>query len=250
MRYFDGFVDESVSVFASAMDLLANSKAIILDLRRNGGGNSKILPLFLAYFLGPEPIHFATRLEHWQHSSYELYTDAEVKGARYFNKPLYILTSSTTFSLAEHVIYHIKAFKKATVIGERTYGGGKAFDPVVVDSNFYLRIPRIEILNAKTNNIYTEGQGISPDVATTSEMALDKAYFLALQNLIANENDENTIEHYQWVKRIVAAQALPENIAFSVPNMNGRHRFDKFEFEIREKALWMSFKKFTLGHVA
>jgi hypothetical protein len=57
--------------------------------------------------------------------------------------------------------------------------------------------------------------------------------------------DENTIGHYQWVKRIVAAQPFPENIAFSLPNMNGRHRFDKFEFEIREKALWMSFKNLS-----
>jgi hypothetical protein len=44
-----------------------------------------------------------------------------------------------------------------------------------------------------------DNAGISRDVATTSEMALDKTNFLTLQNLILSENDENTFEHYQWV---------------------------------------------------
>jgi C-terminal processing protease CtpA/Prc len=242
MRYFDGFVDESAPVFASVMDLLASSKAIILDLRRNGGGNSRILPLFLGYFLGPESIHFATKNERWQHSSEKLFTRADVKGVRQFDKPLYILTSGTTFSLAEHITYHLKAFNRATVVGERTYGGGKAFDPVIVNDDFYLRIPRIEMLNTVTNDMYVEGQGITPDVLTTAQSALDKAYLLALSKLQGNAQEQESINYYQWVKRVVEAQAQPEDLDFSLPPLTGRHSFDEFEFEIRDKVLWMSFR--------
>jgi hypothetical protein len=240
MRYFDGFVDESAPVFASVMDLLASSKAIILDLRRNGGGNSKILPLFLGYFLGPESVHFATRNERWKHSSEELYTLANLKGARHFDKPLYILTSGTTFSLAEHVTYHLKAFNKALVIGERTYGGGRAFDPIVVNDDFYLRIPRIEMLNAVTNTMYVEGQGITPDVLSTAETALEKAYLIALTKLQANEKNEDAIDNYQWAIRIAAAKA--QDIVLTLPPLVERQRFEEFEFEIRAKVLWMSFR--------
>jgi retinol-binding protein 3 len=242
MRYFDGFVDESAPVFASVMDLLASSKAIILDLRRNGGGNSKILPLFLGYFLGPESVHFATRIERWKHSSEELYTLDDLKGARHFDKPLYILTSGTTFSLAEHVTYHLKAFNRAIVIGERTYGGGKAFDPIVVNDDFYLRIPRIEMLNAVTNTMYLEGQGITPDVLSTAETALEKAYLIALTKLQANEKNEDAINNYQWAKRIATAKAQPQDIVLTLPTLVERQRFEEFEFEIRAKVLWMSFR--------
>lgn len=242
MRYFDGFVDESAPVFASVMNLLASSKAIILDLRRNGGGNSRILPLFLGYFLGPESIHFATQNERWQQSSEKLFTRADLKGARHFDKPLYILTSGTTFSLAEHVTYHLKAFNRATVVGERTYGGGKAFDPVVVNDDFYLRIPRIEMLNTVTNDMYLEGQGITPDVLSTAASALDKAYMLALNKLQVNTHDQKTINNYQWVKRIVEAKAKPQDLDFTLPPIAGRHSFEEFAFEIRDKALWMSFR--------
>lgn len=242
MRYFDGFVDESAPVFASVMNLLASSKVIILDLRRNGGGNSRILPLFLGYFLGPESIYFATQNERWQHSSEKLSTRSDVEGARHFDKPLYILTSGTTFSLAEHVTYHLKAFNRATVVGERTYGGGKAFDPVVVNDDFYLRIPRIEMLNAVTNDMYVEGQGITPDVLSTAESALDEAYLLALNKLQANEHDQETINYYQWVKRVAKAQVQPKDLDFTLPPLAGRHSFEEFAFEIRDKALWMSFR--------
>lgn len=242
MRYFDGFVDESAPVFASVMNLLASSKAIILDLRRNGGGNSKILALFLGYFLGPESVHFATKKERWQNNTEKLYTEVDLAGARQFDKPLYILTSGTTFSLAEHVTYHLKSFNRAIVIGERTYGGGKAFDPVVVNDDFYLRIPRVEMLNAVTNAMYVEGQGITPDVLSTAETAFHKAYLIALSQLEINEKEADALKYYQWVKRIVAAKAQPQELVFSLPSLNGRQRFDEFEFEIRDKTLWMSFR--------
>jgi hypothetical protein len=155
---------------------------------------------------------------------------------------LYILTSGTTFSLAEHVTYHLKAFNRAIVIGERTYGGGKAFDPIVVNDDFYLRIPRIEMLNAVTNTMYLEGQGITPDVLSTAETALEKAYLIALTKLQANEKNEDAINNYQWAKRIATAKAQPQDIVLTLPTLVERQRFEEFEFEIRAKVLWMSFR--------
>lgn len=243
MSYFDGFVDESAPVFAAAMNMLASSKIIILDLRRNGGGNSRVLPLFLSYFLGPEPVHFATKSERWNNSSEKLFTTSNVQGHRHFNKPIYILTSGTTFSLAEHVTYHLRAFNRAIVIGERTYGGGKAFDPIVVSDDFYLRMPRVDLVNARTKTMYKEGQGIAPDVATTAQAAYHQAYLLALTSLENQEQNAAQKDYYQWVKRIVSAQAPPEQTHHSLPQFKTRHRFADFEFEVRQNELWLSFRK-------
>ena len=242
MSYFDGFVDESAPVFQAAMDFLASAKVIILDLRRNGGGNSRVLPLFLGYFLGPEPVHFANKIERWKDKTTKLHTDANAEGSRHFDKPIYILTSGTTFSLAEHVTYHLKAFGRAIVVGERTYGGGKAFDPVVIDDDVYLRLPRIEMLNTLTNAMYEEGEGVTPDIATSASEAFDVAYLEALK-LLQNTKDEELKGYYRWVERVVIAKANPTTSTNKLPRLTEQLHFGEFSFEVREHDLWMSFRK-------
>lgn len=242
MSYFDGFVDESAPVLQSAMDFLSNSQAIILDLRRNGGGNSRILPLFLGYFLGPESVHFGNKVERWKNHTTELYTKGDIQGTRFFDKPIYILTSGTTFSLAEHVTYHLKAFGRATVVGERTYGGGKAFDPVVLNDDFYLRIPRIEMVNTVTKSMYIESEGIYPDVSATAESAFDVAYILALENLKKMSHDDHLVKYYSWVQRVISANVDKEKLNFQLPLFTHQYKFDEFELEIRKNDMWMSFR--------
>lgn len=242
MHYFDGHLEESKEVFAGAMNLLSGAKVIIIDLRRNGGGNSKILPLFLSYFLGPEPVHFATQYTRWKDEEKKLYTIGNVQGARHFDKPIYILTSGTTFSLAEHVTYHLRTFRRATIIGERTYGGGRAFDPVVIDDQFYVRMPRIEIINAADNSMYKEGLGIQPDILTTAENAPAVAYLHAINHLLENETRPQEKSDLQWLRRTVSIEN-DSPIKNSLPKLVGKKHFGEFTFEIRQnKWLWMSFR--------
>lgn len=242
ISYFDGFVKEAAPVFKAAMDFLDSSNVIILDLRRNGGGNSRILPLFLGYFLGPEPVHFADKVERWRNKVTHLYTDANVRGSRHTDKPIYILTSGTTFSLAEHVTYHLKAFGRVTIVGERTYGGGKAFDPVVLNDDFYLRLPRIEMINKVTGTLYQEGKGISPDILTSANSALEIAYKHALEHLGSISREEELKQYYRWVDRIVVPKMHKDTLAFDLPNLTKKHIFEEFVFEIRQNELWMSFR--------
>ncbi len=242
LTYFDGFVDESAPIYANAMNFLKSAKVIILDLRRNGGGNSRILPLVLGYFLGPEPIHFATKIERWKAKSTQLFTDSSVNGARFVDKPIYILTSGTTFSLAEHLTYHLKAFNRAKVVGERTYGGGKAFDPVVLDNNFYLRLPRIEMTNAKTGEMYQEGEGITPDISVSAEQALVTAYLDALTFLENQAKADDELQYYQWVRRIALAQVNKPKSPPKLPLISAEQKFGEYRFKTLDGQLWMSFR--------
>ncbi|MDN3651794.1 S41 family peptidase [Thalassotalea ponticola] len=240
--YFDGFVDESTPVYDSVMNFLENSEMVIIDLRRNGGGNSRILPLVLGYFLGPEPIHFADKIERWQNKHTKLLTISSANGAKHFNKPLYILTSGTTFSLAEHFTYHLKAFSRATVVGERTYGGGKAFDPVVLNDEFYLRLPRIEMNNSITGKMFEEGTGLFPDINTSSELAFDVAYLDALKVLKSQNADEENKSYYNWLSRTVGARVNRDSLKFYLPDLVRNHKFGEFVFEVKSGELWMSFR--------
>src|SRR5205807_1618729 len=42
----------------AAMRLLSNTLALIVDLRKNGGGQPSTVTLLCSYLLGPEPVHF------------------------------------------------------------------------------------------------------------------------------------------------------------------------------------------------
>jgi hypothetical protein len=235
---FYGQEAESEAVFAAVMNLLAPAEAIILDLRHNGGGNSRILPLFLGYFLGPEPVTFATRHERWKGENTALVTRSDMAGARHSGKPLYILTSGLTYSLAEHVTYHLKALADATVVGERTYGGGNGFDPVVLDDNFYLRLPRLAFTNARTGMLYREHEGISPDIATPSGSARDAAYRAALARLEGGATDAEKRRQARW-----ALAALP--VADPVPAASPLEElgsFGDFTFRAGPGEMWLSFR--------
>lgn len=244
LDYFDGFVEESTTTIAAAMNFLAGSDAIILDLRYNGGGNSKVMPLFLSYFLAQEATHFATRVERWKNERQALYTLTDVQGARHVNKDLYILTSGTTFSLAEQITYHLKAFGRATIIGERTYGGGNGFDPVVLDDNFYLRIPRVAFQNAITGTVFEEGKGITPDIAVNAQDAKKRAYVEALLKLKDRLKSANQSRQDEIIWALTIAQA---RLNGQIKNHHEQERqfagrYENYVFEARADGLWLSFQ--------
>ncbi|WP_020397845.1 S41 family peptidase [Kordiimonas gwangyangensis] len=238
---FYGQVTESEDMFAHVMTLLGPAKAIILDLRHNGGGNSRLLPLFLGYFLGPDAVTFATRHERWKGDAAPLVTRTDMAGARHHGKPLYILTSGLTYSLAEHVTYHLRALAGATVVGERTFGGGNGWDPVVLDDRFYLRLPRLAFTNAKTGTLYTEHVGISPDVAATAAAAQDTAYRAALTRLAASPDVETeACDAAEW-----ALAALPPAAGeATTPGDDAVDfgRFGDFALQGTKDSLWLSFR--------
>ncbi len=236
---FDGHVAESETMLATVMNMLASSNAIILDLRHNVGGNSRILPTFLGYFIGPGEVQFGTSTERWNDTVTPLKTRADIQGARHWDKPLYILTSGMTFSLGEHVTYHLKALDRAILVGERTYGGGNGWDPVVLNDDFYLRIPRISFTNTRTGTLFREGEGISPDINVPAEYAKTTAYHEALLALRETVEDADMVGEINWAINI-AASALeggPEDTS-ALPFIGS---FGPYAFRGDEHALWLSY---------
>lgn len=146
------------------------------------------------------------------------------------NKAIYILISGTTFSLKEHLTYQLRALRQTTVIGERSYGGGRAFDPVVIDTQFYMRIPRIEIVNPLTSTMYSKGEGMQADIPATSDEAPRLAYQLALERLIGDETDEQERRDMQFVIRTLKPAAIGKAV---LPAWSGPKRFGELVFEVR-----------------
>jgi hypothetical protein len=181
----------------AAMATVAHTDALIIDLRHNGGGDPSSLDYWMGYFFAKPTeltsIHWTTPKPHVDRQ----FSAASVAGPIY-DKPLYVLTSSKTFSCAEQFTYDLKALHRASIVGETTGGGANPGDFHRLNSHFAVFIPTGRAYNPYTKTNW-EHTGISPDVSATVSDALVRAYTLALQR-DTNAFDELVVERQELLK--------------------------------------------------
>lgn len=183
----------------AAMNFLNNTESLIIDLRQNGGGSPDMVALISTYLFDSKLVHlndlqwrersedgtFQERVEqHW--------TLPYVPGNRYL-KPVYVLTSSFTFSAAEEFTNNLKQLKRATIIGETTGGGANPgrFQPL--SNHFGIFIPTGRAVNPITQTNW-EGTGVEPDVKVSAEKALKIAHLEALKEVLAKTTEPEFVE--------------------------------------------------------
>ncbi|MEJ2721844.1 MAG: S41 family peptidase [bacterium] len=191
--------DDAFAAAAAAMNFLANSNAIILDLRENGGGSAAMIR-FICGYLFEEKEHLINWDIRAEKKTVQSYSADYVPGKRITEQPVYILTSDRTFSAAEEFTFDLKNLERATVVGDTTGGGGHTVSTYVFDFDSLrvgIRIPYGRAYNPENNEGW-EGVGVTPDIAVPTEQALDAARADALQKLIESEEDEQITARYRW----------------------------------------------------
>jgi retinol-binding protein 3 len=190
----DGFtpVAEAAPRIAAAMTLVADTAALIIDLRWNGGGDPATVALLVSYFYDAGDDQHVNDI-YWRpdNSTRQFWTSFDVAGRRYPDKPVYVLTSKRTFSGAEEFAYDLQSLKRATLVGETTGGGAHPGGPEKVHANFAINIPRGRSINPITKTNW-EGVGVKPGVDVPADTALDVAYLAAL------EKQRATVDAKQW----------------------------------------------------
>jgi hypothetical protein len=172
----DFFPDTSVceSTATTAMVTLNHTSAIIFDLRDNSGGFPGMVSLIASYlFDHPEYMYSprgAPTEESWTHSP--------IPGNTLADKPVYVLTSASTWSGAEQFSYNLKMLKRATLVGETTRGGSHAGVFHRIDDHFGMGIPEVKAINPFGKADW-EGVGVEPDVKVRAAEALETAVKLA-----------------------------------------------------------------------
>jgi C-terminal processing protease CtpA/Prc len=116
------------------------------------------------------------------HITVHLWTVPHVPGGKSTGKPVYVLTSSSTFSAAEEFAYDLQSLKRAIVVGERTGGGAYLVKPHRIDPHFYIRVPFARFVNPITKSD-REGTGVVPDVKVPAVDALAVAQKLAAREI-------------------------------------------------------------------
>jgi len=169
----------------AAMNLLANTSALIIDLRKCTGGYPAMISLVVSYLFGEEPVHLSSIYWRDDNITQQYWTLPYIPGKRTGNIPVYVLTSRVTFSGGEEFASILQTLKRAIIIGEKTDGGAHPGTSYRLHPHFELFIPIGRAINPVTGKDL-EGAGVTPDISIPHEHAFLAAYHMALQAVLTN----------------------------------------------------------------
>jgi peptidase S41-like protein len=169
---------------AAAMELVAGTYALILDLRHNGGGSPEGVLFWCSYLLEEKPTHLNDIYHADTGETRQFWALPYVPGTRYVDRPVYVLTSSRTFSGGEEFCYNLQALGRAELIGETTGGGAHPTRGFPISRAVHIGIPFARSVNPITGTNW-QGTGVVPDVAVPEAEAYDVAYGKALRHVLA-----------------------------------------------------------------
>lgn len=223
---FLNFTDLAASkeAYVSAMNLIRNSNAIILDLRDNGGGSSEALEFLLSFFLGD-----GLKIGEFRFRKNNRIEEKIIKKDPVVNKipddvPLYILVSKRTSSAAEGMASNLRAFRGAIIVGENTKGEGNPGELFVINDLLYIMIPTAISVSAAPDSKPIEGVGVAPDILINPDKSLDKALVEICKTLAKDHNTLQIRQVYEWqipyLEYKISPQATP---AASIKSLIGNY---------------------------
>jgi len=184
---------EVANSMAAAMTLVANTDALIIDLRKNGGGDANTVTLLASYFLD-ERTHMTDIYDRPTDRTDQMWSSDTVAGAHYGQKKdVYILTSKRTFSAAEDFSFAMKNLKRVTIVGETTGGGAHPGGVARLSEHFAMFVPSGRSMNPKTK-LDWEVVGVAPDVMTNADDAMKTAQIAILKKIAGAEKDAKRVE--------------------------------------------------------
>ncbi|MFB8402349.1 S41 family peptidase [Streptomyces sp. NPDC055912] len=175
-------LDWAAEPLAAALTLTSRAQALIVDLRANRGGDPDTVAFVCSYLLDRRT-HLNSM--HWRKGDRreQSWSLPHVPGARFGgSKPLYVLTSESTFSAAEELAYDLQQLGRAVVVGERTRGGAHPCKGWTVHPHLEVTVPMGRAVNPVSGTNW-EGTGVQPDVLCPAADALDQARALAAARL-------------------------------------------------------------------
>lgn len=171
--------DSALETGAAALNFLANSEAVILDLRANRGGHPRMVQMVASCFIEGRT-HINTIVDRNGKVQEEIWTLPLFPGRTMYDRDLYILTGPRTASAAESFSYIMKNLSRAVLVGECTAGAANTGGFRHAGEGFLVFIPTGKPVSPVTGTNW-EGKGIEPDVKVSENLALRKAHSLALE---------------------------------------------------------------------
>lgn len=177
------FLDAAPSAekLALALGLLADTGAIIVDVRGCPGGEPGGVANVIGHFVSTRTPTVRVQGDGASSAGRTYY--AEPRTPNHADKPLFVLVDAKTGSGAEEFAYDLQALERATLVGETTAGAATpgGFRPLA--HGFVAFIPMQIVANTITGTNW-EGVGVVPDVKVPAAEALTHAHRLALDAIL------------------------------------------------------------------
>ena len=151
--------EKSLPTLFAAMEFVSNTKALILDLRDNGGGGSEVGSVLESMFL-PKNID----LLEFKSRTGEVTTEKTVPWLtqKKYSNPLFIIINKKTASAAEALAFALQANKRAIVVGSPSAGAAYMNSWYVVNEDIFVSISTGAPTLPGTDKSW-EKNGIQPD---------------------------------------------------------------------------------------
>lgn len=214
IRYLeiDGFVwagDVTEHAYDDALRFLSGGDAVIIDLRRNGGGSPNAVRYLISHFLpANQPLMTFYMGSRRVDTTAAL---ADLRAPRMVGKPLYVLTSNGSASAAEEFIGHVAGYKLGEIIGENSAGAGFRNEFFALPGGMLISISVGRAILASTGKDW-EGVGIPPTTKTDVAKALEIAQVHALRRVAASAGPLKKVE-LEATATLLSAQIDPVKTA-------------------------------------
>jgi hypothetical protein len=188
----------------AALQLVAWSDAVIIDLRDNGGGSPAMVGYLSSAFTAPGADIYSTF-----HSRRGTQSEAPAvpHPSPRLDVPLYVLISARTGSAAEAFAYTMKHAGRALIVGEASAGAANPGMLVDIGAGFTLFVSNGTPINPTTKRNW-EGDGVTPDDSTPAADALRRAQQLALERLLMRSSADDPMTAKRWALEAVQPYAL------------------------------------------
>jgi len=133
-------IEMATPALQAAMTMLKNTNGLILDLRRNGGGEESTAGALMATFL-PEASEHPFYIEYRNKKITEELPKKLAWGRYDDAKKLVILVNDKSFSASEAVAFSLQEVGRATIVGKKSIGGAHMLDFNMISNGFSVGIP-------------------------------------------------------------------------------------------------------------
>jgi hypothetical protein len=164
-----------------ALAALKGVKALIIDVRRNGGGAPPSVAYLVSHFVDPAKPMLLNDFYNRTPGTKDLTTRqsfTEATPISFRGIPVYVLIAPRTFSGGEEFAYDMQSFKLGTLVGETTGGGANPGGVMPIGAPFGIFMPSGRPVNPITKTNW-EGVGVIPDIKAN----VDEALKVALEKL-------------------------------------------------------------------
>ncbi len=200
--------DEAAAAIDAAMAMLRHVDAMIIDLRRNGGG-SEMTHYLMSWFQpdgAPQSWNYTRMMGDTMKN-----VSRPVRGTKRLDIPLYVLTSGRTASAAEAFAFTMQQAGRGKTVGAATSGAGYNNMSFPLTENTAMSVSIGHAFYPATGKRW-EGTGVLPDVAVPAEQALAVARAEVLRTLAARETDPRRKQELAWTAEVAEAELRPVTI--------------------------------------